>query len=138
MSAPPRRLRVVRQWIQKAENDLDVAENTVKRGESGPLDMVCFHAQQCIEKYVKAVLTLHGIDPPRSRDLTRLAARLPDPNCVGLTPIERRRLTRYATVMRYPGDYDPITLDEAWAAVEIARRARASLRGLLPAELCEP
>ena len=45
---------VVRQWVQKAENDLKNAAHTLKLGVDGPTDTVCFHAQQCVEKYVKA------------------------------------------------------------------------------------
>jgi hypothetical protein len=47
--------------------------------------------------------------------------------------VEHRRLTKYATVT-YPGDYDPITLEEAQRAVEIAWRARTELRCLLPVQ----
>ncbi len=32
------------------------------------------------------------------------------------------RLTEYGTVTRYPGNYEPITLDEAREAVKVARR----------------
>ena len=56
-----------------------------------------------------------------------------------LTVVEQCNATKYATVLRYPGDYEPITLEEARAAVEMARRGRASLRTLLPqAILVEP
>jgi hypothetical protein len=45
---------------------------------------------------------------------------------------DQRRLTLYATVMRYPGDYEPISLSEAWRAVRIARRVRSEIRKRLP------
>jgi hypothetical protein len=41
-------------------------------------------------------------------------------------------LTRYATVTRYPGDYEPITLTEARRAVTLARRVRRQVQRLLP------
>ena len=34
------------------------AVHTLKLGADGPTDTVCFHAQQCIEKYLKALLVL--------------------------------------------------------------------------------
>jgi HEPN domain-containing protein len=54
----------VREWVTKAENDLKNAAHTIKLGERCPTDSVCLHAQQCVEKYVKAVLVLEGTDFP--------------------------------------------------------------------------
>jgi hypothetical protein len=47
---------------------------------------------------------------------------------------EQARLTDYATVMRYPGDYEPVSLTEARRAVSVARRVRREMRRLLPRE----
>ncbi|HEX9668755.1 MAG TPA: HEPN domain-containing protein, partial [Thermoanaerobaculia bacterium] len=60
---------VAREWILKAENDLKTAVHVLKLGEHCPTDSVCFHAQQCVEKYVKAVLILAGTDFPKTHDL---------------------------------------------------------------------
>jgi len=61
---------VVRGWIEKAENDLKNAALTLRAGLESPTDTVAFHAQQCVEKYLKALLTLRGIDfPVRDRRL---------------------------------------------------------------------
>ena len=62
-------LWVVREWVQKAENDLKNAVNTLKMGEDCPTDTVCFHAQQCVEKYLKAFLVSRDIDFPRTHDI---------------------------------------------------------------------
>ena len=51
----------VKAWFKKAENDLINAENTIKM-ESPPTDTICFHAQQCAEKYLKGFLTFHETD----------------------------------------------------------------------------
>lgn len=45
---------------------------------------------------------------------------------------DQDKLTEYATVTRYPGDYEPISLDEAKMAVRIARHVRRQIRKLLP------
>ena len=47
---------VVAEWVLKAEDDLKNAVHTLKLGRTGPIDTVCFHAQQCAEKYLKAYL----------------------------------------------------------------------------------
>jgi hypothetical protein len=49
-----------------------------------------------------------------------------------LTSEEQERLTDYATVTRYPGDYEPIPLSETRKALRVARRVRSPIRKLLP------
>jgi HEPN domain-containing protein len=127
-------LQVVRQWAQKAENDLKTAVHTLKLGETCPTDTVCFHAQQCVEKYLKALLVWHGVDFPKTHNLGALLALLPSQIRLDLTPEEQERLTDYATVTRYPGDYDAIPLAEAQHAVDVARRACSQIRKRLPKE----
>jgi HEPN domain-containing protein len=132
MPDPDEVLRVVQQWVQKAENDLKNAAYTLQMREACPTDTVCFHAQQCVEKYVKALLVLNEIDFPWTHNLSELIAHLPARARPNLTPEEQERLTDYATVTRYPGDYESIPLAEARRAVRIARRARREIRKLLP------
>jgi len=68
---------VAREWVGKAENDLKAAAQIMKLADDCPTDTVCFHAQQCVEKYVKALLTMNGTDFPKTHDLDRLIALLP-------------------------------------------------------------
>jgi len=124
-------VRVVREWVAKAENDLKNAVHSLKLGEDCPTDTVCFHAQQCVEKYLKALLVLSGIDFPRTHDIEEIVALLPGPASVSLTVQEQRELTRYATGARYPF-WPDIPLREARHAVALARRVRNEARKLLP------
>jgi HEPN domain-containing protein len=128
-------LVIARDWVQKAENDLKNAAYTLGMGEDCPTDTVCFHAQQCVEKYLKAFLVLKSINFPKAHDIKELIVLLPSNSRPKLTPEEQRRLTDYATVTRYPGDYEPISLAEARRAVKIARRVRNEFRKLLPKEM---
>ena len=134
MPAPDRVLAVVREWVVKAENDLTNAAHVIKLGAECPTDTVCFHAQQCVEKYLKALLVLDGIDFPKTHDIERLTALLPARADMPLTPEEQGRLTDYATTTRYPGTGD-ILLTEARRAVALARRVRKQARSLLPGEI---
>ena len=117
MPATERVVAVVREWVVKAENDLKNAAHTLEMGEACPTDTVCFHAQQCAEKYLKAFLVLKGMNFPRNHDIEALVALLPKRVDAELSATEQRRLTTYATVTRYPGDYEPISLEEAQQAV---------------------
>ena len=128
----PELVMVVQLWAQKAENDLVAATLTLKAGRAAPTDTICFHAQQCVEKYLKALLVWRGLEPPRTHDLRLLLALLPQSIQPTLALEEQRDLTRYATVTRYPGDYEPITLTEARRAVTLARRVRRQVRRWLP------
>lgn len=108
------------------------ARLVLKAGEACPADTVVFHAQQCAEKYLKALLTLESIDFPGTHDLGILIGLLPATAAIELSAREQRRLTSYATVTRYPGDYEHVTLSEARQAVALARRVRKRVRSLLP------
>jgi len=122
---------VAREWVVKAENDLKAAAQILKLANECPTDTVCFHAQQCVEKYVKALLTVRGTDFPKTHDLEQLIALLPTREKPRLNIVEQRRLTAYATGARYPGS-GIISLTEARRAVTIARRVRREIRGHLP------
>jgi HEPN domain-containing protein len=125
-------VEVVREWVEKAENDLKNAALTLRAGKEAPTDTVAFHAQQCVEKYLKALLTLRGIDSPKIHDIAELVARVGPDVLTSLSVEEQRRLTVYGTVTRYPGDYEPVSLAEARRAVALARRVRREVRRALP------
>ena len=76
MTVRPKDEDLVRAWVLKAEHDLLNIENNLAAPEV-PWDTVCFHAQQCAEKYLKAPLVSRQIDPPKIHDLTELHALLP-------------------------------------------------------------
>jgi len=127
-------LSVVREWVTKAEGDLKTAAYVLEMGEGCPTDTVCFHVQQCVEKYLKAFLVLKDIDFPKTHNVKDIVALLPTGIRLGLSIEEQDRLTDYATVTRYPGDYEPIPVSEARKAVSLARRVRRAMRGLFPKE----
>ncbi len=134
MRAGEQVLQVVWEWISKAESDLKNAVHTLKLGPKCPTDTVCFHAQQCVEKYLKALLVLNRIDFPKTHDIKVLLALLPASTTPALTVEEQERLTAYATGPRYPG-WPEIRLEEAKRAVALARRCRKQIRGSLPKAL---
>jgi HEPN domain-containing protein len=129
---------VVREWVQKAENDITAAANTLKMGDDGPMDTVCFHVQQCAEKYIKALLVWKGIPFPKTHNLSLLVTLLPPETPVLLFPEEQELLTDYAVVTRYPGDTEEPSFSEAAKAVKLARRVRKDIRAMLPKEALPP
>jgi HEPN domain-containing protein len=120
----------VKEWAAKAEADFSTATRELKAAESPNFDAVCFHAQQCAEKWMKALLIHLGIVPPRTHDLTELD-RLLAPVCPQWSwPVQELRfLTRASIDFRYPGG--SADREDATESLDIATRLRAKLRALL-------
>ena len=62
----------LRQWIELADNDLSIADFSAKNMWPVPFEIICFHCQQAVEKYLKWFLVLHDMPPPKSHDLEEL------------------------------------------------------------------
>ncbi len=134
MPAPKAIITVIREWVTKADNDLKTAAHTLTLGKDCPTDTVCFHAQQCVEKYIKALLTLRAKPFPKTHDIRALRGLLPPKLRPNLDSKVQDRLTEFATVMRYPGAGPDISLSEARKSVGVARRVRREVRRHLPKE----
>ncbi|MDZ7290419.1 MAG: HEPN domain-containing protein [candidate division KSB1 bacterium] len=104
--------------LQKAANDLIAAQATMATGQA--LDTVCFHAQQAVEKSLKAILALHDVEYPRRHDLAELI-ELVKPRLAEIALYENRinSLTPFAVEIRYDTAFDP-TSEEANEAVNLA------------------
>jgi len=61
---------ITREWLRSAECDLEVIEGI--RGRESLTHMVAFHAQQAIEKCLKAILEEFSGAVPKTHNLQRL------------------------------------------------------------------
>lgn len=125
-------LQVARQWVEKAEEDLTNAQHTLILKERCPYGTICFHAQQVAEKYLKSLLAYCGIPFPRSHDLLDLFRRLQNGPRIQLEALDLAILNRYAVEVRYPGNWEPISREEAEEAVALAEKVRREIRRHLP------
>jgi len=98
MPVPKAAISVIREWLAKADNDLKTAAYTLTLGIDCPTDTVCFHAQQCVEKHIKALLVSLAIVFPKSHNIHALRALLPSKLRPKMERKVQDRLTRYATV----------------------------------------
>jgi HEPN domain-containing protein len=126
MNAPPDFAAVAAAWLAKADEDLAAARFLLTMGNECPAAVVCFHAQQSVEKTLKSLLVRHGVEVPRIHDLRRLRELLPAAAAEILSVDEADILTEFAISSRYPGDYEPILVDDARALVDLAARVRGS------------
>lgn len=119
------------EWVHKAERDYDLADLALTGRDHPITEGVCFHSQQCVEKYLKAYLQEMGIRFPWAHPLEPLIrlCLTADPEFEALR-LHLERLDFYAVRIRYPGT--PTVSDElAPQALAAATRVRAFVRGKL-------
>ena len=120
------------EWVEKAEGDFHSCQREVRARSHPNHDGACFHAQQCVEKYLKARLQEAGLAFPKTHDLLDLLKRLlpVEPTWTALSP-QVTQLVNYAVVFRYPGiSASKADARKALAACRVVRRAVRHSLGL--------
>ena len=115
------------EWIQKAEDDFIVAQKMYRARKQPVYDAVCFHAQQCAEKYLKAFLQEHNRGIPKTHkllDLLKLCKEI-DASLEFLLP-DLLEIERFSVNIRYPGI--SAEKDEAQIAFRAAQSVRKFVR----------
>lgn len=87
--------------------------------------MICYHAQQCAEKYLKAFLVYNLIDFPYTHSIDVLIKLCKEKTDFSETLRDASELTNYAIAMRYPGDYSKLKKEDAIKAVESAENVKS-------------
>ncbi len=92
------------EWVAKAEGDYATARREPRARRQPNFDAVCFHAQQCAEKYLKALLQEWRLPIPRTHNLEALAKPLLSAHpSLATAEAALRTLGAYAVESRYPG-----------------------------------
>jgi HEPN domain-containing protein len=119
------KINTVKAWFKKAENDIRTAEYTMTM-DNPPYDTVCFHAQQCAEKYIKGFLIFHEIDFPKTHSIEDLVLL-----CEDIAPSLESEigdvevLSIYAVETRYPSEmYYEMPKEKAYEAIELAKKIK--------------
>ncbi len=124
------------EWVEKAEGDYTVAQQ-VQQGQNPVHDAICFHAQQCIEKYLKAWLQEADIPFPRTHDLKELLELIvPTMSVWREWQAEFSTLSEHAVDSRYPGKF--ATADDTERAMQICNEVRQAVREQLKLPLDTP
>jgi HEPN domain-containing protein len=122
-------IKELKSWILNAEEDLAAAK-ILLRDKKPILFGVCFHAQQCAEKYLKALLIYKEVDFPKTHDLVTLNTLCHQAGIIaGFDPQQLTELSRHAVQTRYPGNQP--TPGEAKDALRIASSIRRFARTFL-------
>lgn len=116
-------------WIRFAKSDLALA--ITPASDNVLLETLCFHAQQAVEKSIKAVLVHFNIPAPRIHSIERLIDLLP-PNIPRASDLlASAKLTAYGTIFRYPGEKEPVTEEDYREAIKLAELVLAWAEGTI-------
>jgi len=111
---------IAAEWVAKAEGDFAMMERECRVPDNPSYDGICFHAQQCAEKYIKARLCEADISFRKIHDLVALLEQV-----LEVEPeLEKFRedlayLSDFAVAFRYPGESA-----DAASALDAQRRCR--------------
>jgi len=133
------REQVIRSWIDSARDDLAWADMGARTEDLRGVAQIGFHAQQAVEKLLKAVLASYDVVPEEHHDLARLLAQvhLLDRRTAEALPAVGR-LTPYAAQYRYPprpGRVHSLSRSQVLEDLEMARTACAVLESALTARI---
>ena len=122
------------EWYEHGDRDRRMARLLLS-ADPPELGGVAFHSQQAAEKYLKAILTLHGEEPPYTHDLGELLDRIEEheedfgafrPAAEGLSP--------FAITVRYPNPENVPSEREARELIEQVDAIRARVQDHLGVE----
>jgi HEPN domain-containing protein/predicted nucleotidyltransferase len=109
-------------WFDEADMDREFAEFAMQSEHR--VRRACFHAQQCVEKDIKAFLTLVDIDALRTHELDTLVTQCAEADLAFLVWVERLgTLSDYAVETRYQGGPET-TMAEAREAMTLVEQFR--------------
>ncbi len=116
-------------WIDHAEDDFNAAGKLL-RGKKPSVYGACFHAQQCAEKYMKAILVIQGKRFPMTHDLVLINKLLSQSEIVtGFSEDLLETLSSYVIRARYSGERPEMA--DAKEALEITKNIRKFSRTFL-------
>ena len=119
------------EWVAKAEGDFLTAGRELRARKSPNYDAVCFHAQQCAEKYLKAVLQDNERNIPKVHNLIELMLLCEEiDNSFEMLRADLVTMERFSVRVRYPGESaEKEDAQFAYVAADTTRKfIRAKLR----------
>ncbi|MCE2402939.1 HEPN domain-containing protein [Candidatus Poribacteria bacterium] len=114
------------EWVEIAEGDYDAAKQ-IQQGPNPIYRIICFHAQQCAEKYLKAWLQEANIPASRTHNLVELLGLiLPSQPSWNSWKADLAELSKHAVDTRYLGQLP--TAEDAEHAMQICGEVRQAVR----------
>ena len=130
----PDRIRVsdTREWLLHAREDLETAEDLLALRRRH-LESIVFHCQQAAEKALKGFLTWHDCPFEKIRNLEEIGKLcIQIDSALAALMAKAVTLTQYSSRFRYPGAPYELTVEEATAALELAKEVVSEVTVRLP------
>ena len=117
--------QTVKAWILKAESDLKTGKDEMLTEEPAT-DTICFHMQQCAEKYLKAFLIFNGREIHKTHNLAEIIQDCIelDSDFKKLLEFKAHTLTDFGVEFRYPSEVLFPSLEETKEAIMIAEKVK--------------
>ena len=112
------------EWIEKAEADLEAAAQLAPHVATSVRlrEIVGFHCQQAVEKFLKALLTYYQVEFPKTHDIERLLTLVGRVNREAAEALKGASwLGPFGVDIRYPGDAAEMLPGDEVKAMEIVR-----------------
>ena len=95
--------KILKEWMEFARMDFLTAKHLYEHMYPKPLEIICYHCQQAIEKFLKGVLISKGVTIKKTHDLGLLAEMLQEYTEMDEKYLEMcDDLTPYGVKIRYP------------------------------------
>jgi HEPN domain-containing protein/predicted nucleotidyltransferase len=119
------------EWYEQGDRDRRMARLLLS-ADPPELGGVAFHSQQAVEKYFKAILTLHREEPPYTHDLGELLDQIEQyEEEFGAFRSAAEKMSPFAVAVRYPNPENVPTEEEARGLVERVDTIRSEVRDRL-------
>jgi HEPN domain-containing protein len=94
----------LKNWLFRANEDIAVINNLFKTDQKLYARTICLHAQQAVEKFLKAFLVFNNVDFPRTHDVDYLLLECQKIDKEGFD-IDLVNLSDFGVSLRYPDDF---------------------------------
>lgn len=117
-------------WLFRANEDIAVIEKLFESDPELYASTICFHAQQAVEKFLKAFLVFHNIDFPKTHDLDYLLLECKKIDTRNFD-IDLGSLTDFGVSIRYPDDFYLPDKDETTQYRSIALKVKTVIEKIM-------
>jgi HEPN domain-containing protein len=120
----------LKKWLFRANEDIAVIEKLFESEPELNASTICFHAQQAVEKFLKAFLVFHNIDFPKTHDLDYLLLECKKIDAKNFD-IDLGSLTDFGVSIRYPDDFYLPDKDETAQYRGIALKVKTVIENII-------
>jgi HEPN domain-containing protein len=106
-------------WIKRAQSSLEISKIAVNG--SVYYEDLCYQSQQAVEKALKGLLIYYEVEPEFTHNIGMLLNEIEKFTEIPENIKDATKLTKYAVMTRYPGEYDEITKENYEESIKIAK-----------------